>query len=294
MVKATVSHTALGAATCRLIEQYQPEGSRLFTDPLIKFLVGAPTRVLMQLAILRKLTIAQTDAIAAGIYGIQVCRTRYMDEAVLEALSQGIEQVVILGAGLDTRAYRLPGIERAKVFEVDLPAAQYSKKQKIQKALGKLPGNVSFIPIDFDTQSLQAAFQGTVFTPESRAVFIWEGVSQYLTEKAVRQSLDFVGSAACGSLLVFTYVLKSIIERRSDIPNANQLMDMVGRDAPWLFGLEPTRVPDFLEPYHLKVTSDVGNAFFQEHYLIPAGRHLVVFEGERIVKAVSVRHNRKL
>jgi methyltransferase (TIGR00027 family) len=115
MANQRVSNTALGAATCRLIEQFQPEETRLFCDAVVKDLVGAPIRALMRFKSLRKYTIQQTDAIMPGIYGVQICRTRFIDDALEEALSQGIGQVVLLGAGLDTRPYRLAGMERVSV-----------------------------------------------------------------------------------------------------------------------------------------------------------------------------------
>lgn len=290
MAKQTVGRTALGAAICRLIEQYQPEGARLFNDPAVKELVGAPIRFLMQFASMRNFTVKQTDAVARGIYGVQICRTRYIDDAVQAALSQGIEQLVILGAGLDTRPYRLPGMEHVKVFEFDLPAAQSDKKKKILKYLGRLPDNVTFVPIDFDTQSLETVSARTTFDPSRPVMFIWEGVTQYITEEAVRRTLSFVGKSAPGSIIVCTYVLKSIIDRRSDIPDADKMMDVVAKNAPWIFGLEPASIPAFLKPYHLALIADVGNADYQEKYLKPLGRNLVVFEGERIVLATTGRY----
>jgi methyltransferase (TIGR00027 family) len=285
MARQTVSRTALGAAICRLIEQSQPEKTRLFYDPAVKELVGAPIRILMQFAGMRNFTIKQTDAVAQGIFGAQICRTRYIDDAVKAALSQGISQLVILGAGFDTRPYRLPGMERVNVFEVDLPSVQNDKKKKILKYLGRLPDHVTFIPIDFDTQTLETVFTGTAFDPSRPAVFIWEGVTQYISEGAVRQTLTFVGKSAPGSVIVFTYVLKSIIERRSDIPGADHMMDVVAQNAPWVFGLEPSEIPEFLKAFHLVLIADVGNADYQEKYLKPLGRNLVVSEGERIVHA---------
>jgi methyltransferase (TIGR00027 family) len=177
MAKQTVGRTALGAATCRLIEQYQPDETRLFNDPVVKELVGGPIRFLMQFAGMRSFTISQTDAVMQGLFGAQLCRARYIDDAVLAALKQGVEQVVILGAGLDTRPYRLPGMERVKVFEVDLPAVQQDKMKKIENYLGRLPEHVIFIPIDFDLQTLEAVFAGTAFDPSRTTAFIWEGVT---------------------------------------------------------------------------------------------------------------------
>ena len=89
---------------------------------------------------------------------------------------------------------------------------------------------------------------------------------------------------------MFTYVLKSIIERRSDIPGADKMMDVVAKNnAPWLFGLEPSCIPSFLKPFHLHLIADVGNAEYQASYLKPLGRNLAVSEGERIVQATVIR-----
>lgn len=285
MAKQTVSRTALGTAICRMIEQYQPEKTRLFCDPVVRELVGGPIKLMMRFAGMRDYTVKRTDAVAKGIYGVQICRTRYIDDAVQAAISQGIRQLVILGAGFDTRPYRLPEMVSVKVFEVDLPTVQDDKKKKLQKYLGRLPDYVTFIPIDFDTQTLEAVFSGIAFNPSRPAIFIWEGVTQYISEEAVRQTLAFVGKSAPGSIIVFTYVLKSIIERRSDIPDADHMMDVVAKQSPWVFGLEPSGISDFLKPYHLSLIADVGNADYQEKYLKPMERNLVVFEGERIVQA---------
>jgi methyltransferase (TIGR00027 family) len=289
MANQRVGNTALGAATCRLIEQSQPEQTRLFHDSVVKDLVGTPIRALMQFKSLRNYTIKQTDAIMPGIYGAQICRTRFIDEAVEQALSQGIGQVVILGAGLDTRPYRLAGMERVHVFEVDLPSVQEAKKKRLQKHFGRLPQHVSFVPIDFDKESLEAVLAGTAFDMSKPSVFVWEGVTQYLSEQAVRRTLDFVGTSAPGSILIFTYVLQSVIERRSDLAGAEKLMDVVAkRGSSWLFGLEPSSVASYLSPFHLNLTADVGNAEYQASYLGPLGRKLVVSECERVAQATVV------
>jgi methyltransferase (TIGR00027 family) len=290
MAERGVGNTALGAATCRLIEQFQPAKTRLFDDPVVKDLVGTSIRALMQLASMRNFVMKQTDALTQGIYGAQICRTRFIDDAVQAALAQGIGQLMILGAGLDTRPYRLAGVERVNVFEVDLPSVQENKKKKIQKHFGRLPEHVTFVPIDFDTQRLEAVLAGTAFDPAMPTVFIWEGVTQYISLEAVSRTLAFVGTSAPGSILVFTYVLQSIIERRSDIAGAEKMLDLVAKNnAPWLFGLEPSNIPAFLEPFHLQLIADVGNKEYQAQYLKPLGRSLVVSEVERIVQATVVR-----
>jgi methyltransferase (TIGR00027 family) len=289
MAKQTVGRTALGAAICRLIEQYQPEPDRLFNDSVVKEFVGEPLRFLMQFAAMRRLTLQQTEAVAPGLYGTQVCRTRYIDEAVQAALPQANGQLVILGAGLDSRAYRLPGIEQFKVFEVDLPSVQEEKKRNVQRYLGRLPDYVTFCSIDFDIEDLSQVLSKAGFDSQRPTVFIWEAVTQYLSEAAVQQTFGLIGKSAPGSTLVFTYVLRSIIERRSDVPGAERMMDQVAKQAPWVFGLEPAELPDYLKPFNLTLRADVGNAYYQEHYLQPRKRTMPVFEGERVALSVVSR-----
>src|SRR5690349_21052062 len=99
MAKQSVGNTAVGAAVCRLIEQYQPDNTRLFTDPLVKDMINTPIRVAMQFAPMRALTLNRTEAVNKGLYGAQVCRARFIDDTVQNALADGITQLVILGAG---------------------------------------------------------------------------------------------------------------------------------------------------------------------------------------------------
>jgi methyltransferase (TIGR00027 family) len=255
---------------------------------VVKYLFGTTIRALVQFACIRNYTIKRYD-ITPGIYGAQICCTRYIDDAVESALSQGIRQLVILRTGFDTRPYRLAGMERVKVLEVNLPSVLEDKKKKLKKHFGRLPEHVTFVPIDFNKQSLEDVLPRAAFDPSRPAVFVWEAVTQYLSEEAVCRTLAFVGTSAPGSILMFTYVLKSIIERRSYIPGADKMMDYVAKNnIPWIFGLEPSNVTSFLKPFHLNPTADVGNADYQARYLTPLGRTLAVSEGERTVQATVI------
>jgi methyltransferase (TIGR00027 family) len=287
MAKPSVYRTALGAAACRLMEQHEPEETRLFSDPLIQSMFSKAYVFFFQFAGMRRATVKLMARMAEGIYGSQVCRTVYINEVVQAALDQKIDQVVILGAGLDTRGFSLPGITRAHVFELDLPLGQKEKKSRIQRHFGRIPENVTFIPIDFDSQSLHEALAGSGYDPTRPAVFVWEAVTQYITESAVWNTLAFVGRSTPGSVLVFTYILLDIIERR--FPGSEKLMKAVAQDSPWIFGLDPAALPEFLKPYNLTLVKDVGNEYYQEKYLRPRGRKLVVSEVERVAHAVVTR-----
>lgn len=290
MSKYGVGSTAEGAAFCRATEQYLPENEQLFTDPLAYPLLSGIYQCLLRSPKMRQYVIDQTEAAAKGLYGEQICRTRYIDEAASTAFQEGIRQLVILGAGFDSRAYRLPGVENVQVYEVDMPRVQRQKIKRLAKLLGELPQNVHFLPIDFAEQDLTIEMQRSSFDPTQPALFIWEAVTQYLNEDAVAKTLRFMGSCAPHSRIVFTYVLKWMIEHPERDPEAMKLIRLSKtKMAPFRFGLEPESLPAYLHPFHLQVLEDAGNSFYQQNYLRPIGRCLDVAEAERICLAEVIQ-----
>src|SRR5215471_12009912 len=131
----------------------------------------------------------------AGMSNLMLVRTRFVDEQLQRAIDEGATQVVILGAGFDTRAYRFAGILRDKsVFEVDYRSTQELKKRRLQSALESVPSFVHFTEIDFKVDSLKDVLARAGYRPDKKAFFIWEGVSFYLSEDAVRATLTTIAS----------------------------------------------------------------------------------------------------
>lgn len=286
MSKFGVGSTAEGAAFCRAAEQYLPENERLFNDPLAYDLLSGLYQWMLRSLRMRQYVIDQTNAVVKGLYGEQICRTRYIDEAVTAALAKGIRQVVILGAGVDTRAYRLPGMAQAQIFELDMARVQKVKQARVVKHFGSVPANVHFVPIDFDEQDLDEAMKGSGFDPSQAVVFVWEAVTQYLTAAAVAQTLRFIGKCAGDSQVVFTYVLRWIIEHPERDREAMALMKLSKmKMAPFIFGLEPAEISTFLQGFHLRVLEDAGDEYYRKNWLEPMGRKLDVTYGERICLA---------
>ena len=132
-------------------------------------------------------------------------RTLLIDEALRAAVSRGVKQVVILGAGLDGRAYRLPELAAVRVFEVDHPATQAYKRQRAQ-ALVPLTGDLRYVAVDFERDDLDTMLGAHGHDPSSPTFFVWEGVVLYLTDDAVKATLRTLAArAASGSDLVATY-----------------------------------------------------------------------------------------
>ena len=195
--------------------------------------------------------------------------------------------MVNLGAGVDTRAFRIPGIESIRYFELDSPELQKVKRACIDKKIGGLPPNVSLVPIDFDRQDLGEELKKAGYDLSSKTLFIWEGVTQYISREAVDSTLKYVARAAIGCRIVFTYVLRSFIDG-SHIPdglNSLYKMTLNKKNPLWFCGFEPAEMPGYLSGFSLSLIEEVGYEEALERYLKPRGRDLKVVEIERVVLA---------
>ena len=206
MRRSQGSSTAKGTAATRAIETRKPPEVRICNDPLAGRLADP-----LFFAFIR-LFARYGERRTHGALTFIACRQRYIDDYLREHLETGTTQVVILGAGLDSRAYR-EGFATVKFFEVDHPSTQAGKIRKLKRILGGIPGNVSFVPIDFDAETLDK-LSACGFDPRGKTVFIWEGVTPYLTLQGVQATLDWISAnAAAGSSVVFDYQHDSPADR---------------------------------------------------------------------------------
>jgi methyltransferase (TIGR00027 family) len=262
------------------MEQEQPASTRLFSDSVVGSLLDLTT-VTMAAAPMREVYLSE---LGSGTYGAQVMRTRYIDDVVTGLVEGGTTQVVILGAGLDTRAFRLPVLDRATVIELDLPGTQQYKVKRLQ-GVRTLAAAVRFIPTDLTTQPLGKVLAEAGLDSTKPVLFVWEGVTQYLPEAAVRSTLACIGTSVPGSALVFTYVRRSTIDGsarkgRSDGQHPGLYSE------PWLFGLAPGELAGFIGSYRLTLIDDVGEVEFRSRYAEPLGRHVELNDVEHVALAV--------
>jgi methyltransferase (TIGR00027 family) len=192
--------------------------------------------------------------------------------------------VAIIGAGYDTRAYRLPGIDGARVVEFDLPATLNHKRHALEERLGRLPEHVTYSELDLESPSAETALGDAGIVSTEPAVVICEGVTQYVSASAVDRLLTAVGALCTGSELIFTYVLEGVVRERDGFADAAQSLTRGGPK--WIFGLVPSRLPSLLAECGLSLIEDVGAGEFKERYLSPVDRRLTVSPYERIVRAV--------
>jgi len=282
----------LGAAVLRGVESLRPKEERLFDDQLsLELLPSGWKRFLRLVKSLGLLgaVLAMRERQYPGVVGNLLCRTRYIDDVLRDALRMGLDQVVFLGAGFDTRPYRIQGIERTRVFEVDHPATQSEKEERLRETMGGIPPHVTLVPIDFDREGLEDVMTRAGLSSRARTLFVWEGVTQYISSDAVDATLRYISRrAGRKNGLVFTYVSQGIIDGSARSPEDEKIMSLAQRTGvPWVFGLDPEKLTGFLAARGLDLVEHVGTDEYRERYLNPLGREMAIFEGERVALAKS-------
>jgi methyltransferase (TIGR00027 family) len=202
MQEAKPSRTAMAVAVRRAAHQIF-DVPKVLDDPIALPIVGADAE-----ARLMEAQSEQQSAVARAIRAFMVARSRVAEDALARAISRGAGQYVVLGAGLDTFAYRNPyPLSTLHVFEVDHPATQEWKRQKLAAAGIAVPASVTYAPADFERETLAEALAHAGFNPHAPAFFSWLGVTMYLTAEAITSTLDFVRATPHGGGLVFDYAV---------------------------------------------------------------------------------------
>src|SRR5271157_5063002 len=190
------SRTAWAAAAHRAAHQVLEQG-RIFTDPLALRILGEDAETVARKAAERPSGRRMRIFIAV--------RTRFAEDALAAAVQRGVRQLVVLGAGLDTYAYRGALRDRLRIFEVDHPATQAWKRQRLADAAIPLPPCLTFAPVDFERETLAEGLAAAGFDPARQTFFTWLGVVPYLTEEAIWPTLGFIASLPNGAHVAFDY-----------------------------------------------------------------------------------------
>jgi len=268
------SRTSVWAAAARAIGAREPDPNVRNPDWLAEKLIGAhELEALGEHALGPALSMPYAEAIqkleVVGSARILIARTRFIDERLEAAVRDGIGQLVIMGAGFDSRAYRLAAmLKDVSVFEVDRPDTQQAKIRRVKEAVGETPSNVTYVPVDFREMKFGDALLDAGYQQNVMTFFIWEGVTMYLPEGAVRETLQWIAShAPSGSSIVFDYVYAAIVRILQDIDPANlpeEARQRYGRfkqltaNEPWHFGVPDKAEAEFLREVGLEVRTVLG------------------------------------
>ncbi|OBK09906.1 SAM-dependent methyltransferase [Mycobacterium asiaticum] len=276
MARNPAARTAFGPMLLAAVEQNEPPDRRLVDDDLAELFLPAPLRWLAaatQVRAIRRALIGASELTGRGLWANLACRKRFIGDKLAEAADQ-IDAVVILGAGLDTRAYQLNRRIRRPVFEVDLPVNVARKAKTVRRVLGELPLSVRLVALNFEQDDLLTALAEHGYRTDYRVFLIWEGVTQYLTEDAVRTTLDGLRPTAPGSHMVFSYVRRDFIDGTNLYGSRTLYRSVRKRQQLWHFGIQPEEIASFLEEYGWRLIEQVGPDDLVARYVGPTGRKL--------------------
>lgn len=252
----------------RVAESALPEGQRICYDPYaVHFVDPEVLELARKNPEKTKAMKEHYERLFPGLSSSIRARVRYFDDFVKASIGEGLEQLVILGAGYDTRAYRIEVLkENAKVLEVDRPETQSLKKEKIAKIFGGLPDHVVYVPVDFETEGLGQKLLGNGYDRSKKTLFLMEGLVMYIPPKAVDDILSFiVKNSARGSEVLFDYFHQSVVDGTSE--TGKNMRDFAGEQGePFLFGIEEGAAEAFLTERGFSRVQNVTSDDYKKAY----------------------------
>jgi methyltransferase (TIGR00027 family) len=237
-------------------------------DYLAEIFMPPIPNILLNVPFLRKLCMRKL--FPSGIYEYVTARTRVFDEVFVDALEDRLSQIVLLGAGMDTRALRFQDRNKGTtIFELDIEATQRYKREVYERKKASLPESLVFVPIDFSKQRLADVLSAAGYREGQQTLFLWEGVTMYLESEAVDGTLAFIrSSAAEGSIVVFDYVRASVLRYENTLYGEKDIRGTVARaEEGWIFGIEDGAIEGFLAERGFKLLSHYMPSDLEAAYL---------------------------
>jgi methyltransferase (TIGR00027 family) len=277
-----VSYTALLTAYARAYHATH-DNPKIFDDFLAEALFTESERALFGQGLAESLKFFDAERAAASpdqatalawymqLQGgpVTLSRSRYTEDCLAAAVEAGVEQYVILGAGLETFAFRQPNLlERLNVFEVDHPATQAFKQQRLAELGWELPAHLHFVPVDFSNGSLAAGLQGSAYDRQKAAFFSWLGVTYYLTPAAVTDTWQTIAALApAGSTLIFDYLDAEAFMPEKAAKRVQRMQEIVrNMGEPMQAGFDPARLEAELVRAGLRLEENLDPAEIQTRY----------------------------
>ena len=271
------SQTARRTAAYRAIHQTL-EGGTIFRDPYASRILDAAT-----LATLGEMA---ADPSLKPMRLFIAARSRYSEDALGASVARGVRQVVVLGAGLDTFSLRNPFAgQGVRVFEVDFPATQQWKRERLSQAALALPGWLTFAPVDFERQSIAEGLAQSGFRVDQPAFFQWLGVVPYLTRQAISDTLDFIAGIPRAEF-VFDYAEpfeNYPPDRRAHIMGVAETA--AARGEPWLSQFDPAELSKLLYDKGFRLVEDLGLAELSDRYYGALKAGIPIGPGAHVVRA---------
>lgn len=282
--------TGMGPTSVVAMEQYFSKEKRILSDEFAYGMLSTGMKMfvsLMQFPSLLNWMISTSESAMPGVWGGMLIRKRFIDEMLMESMNH-IDAIVNLGAGFDTRAFRIGNIKNIPIWELDQPDNIQKKNFLIKKAFSALSANLNLVQIDFDKEEIASVLGNSGYQNHMKTFFIWEGVTQYLSKEGIASTFEFLSKVASGSRLAFTYVLRDFIEGKAMHDWERGYEKYVLTDKVWLWGMNPQEWPAYLNQYGWRIIEDKDACELAGEYITPTGRPLFTTSIERMVLAEKI------
>jgi methyltransferase (TIGR00027 family) len=284
------SRTAEYMALFRAVETAEPPGRRLFEDPYATALLSGTLKALAKTAQIPGLGRSVRAFLDFGwpyTRSSGVVRTRLIDDLICDLILAGTRQLVLLGAGFDSRAFRLNEARDMQIFEVDHPATQRAKRARLGRILKLPPDNVHFVAVDFETDNLEFKLRDAGFDQNTPSAVLWEGVVSYLSEPSVNANLLLLSRLlAPGSRLILTYVHKGALDGSVTFRGSRRWSSWVRRSGePFIFGFDPATLATTLSQFGFRLERDESTADAAKRYCLTNGR---IESGSELYRVASM------
>jgi len=271
-VDQSPSQTALFAALRRTLAHKAYRDQRFGPDNLAEIFLPTYYRFFLMFKSIRENTGRRLDQFMPGLTDYMIARTIFFDELFLTALKENVPQIVLLGAGYDSRAYRFASFNRGTtIFELDAAPTQARKIKCLKAARMRVPEQVHYIPIDFNRQVVGSVLAQAGYKNQSRTLFLWEGVSYYLERRSVQETLEFVSRCAHkDSLFAFDYTVPLTEDNLQGYYGAGTFAKSMAEhhaNEELVFSLVPGEIEAFLANHGLRLIEDMGYETIEQKYL---------------------------
>ncbi len=279
-VEQKPSETAIFAALYRAVANIEFKNERFGSDYLAEYFLPSHFKFFIKFKKIRVNFKNKIDKLTPGGYEYSLARTAFFDSVFIDALNKNIPQIVLLGAGYDTRAYRFEKLNNAtKIIEIDIATTQNRKKKCLRKAQIDIPKHVTLVPINFNKESLKNVLEKAGYKNNEKTLFIWEGVSYYLEPESVDATLEFVNNSSHNeSVIAFDYAISISEENINNYYGVKEFAQTWRKHRSnelFRFAIDEGKIGFFLEQRGLKMVDHLDNKEIEKTFLLNENGSLI-------------------
>jgi len=273
------SETAIFGALHRAIANKEFRNERFGSDYLAEYFLPSHFKFFIKFKKIRANVKNKFNKFLPGLHEYVIARTAFFDGIFIDALNKKIPQIVLLGAGYDSRAYRFAKLNSAtKIIELDIAPTQNRKKKCLKKAQIDIPKHVTLVPINFNKESLKDILEKAGYESHKKTLFLWEGVSYYLDLKSIDATLAFVSHSSHNeSVIALDYVI-SISEENINYYGVKEFFQTMKKhhaNEELMFSINEGNAESFLEQRGLKIVNYLDNKEIEKMFLLDDNEILI-------------------